>query len=150
MTWKNNSGIQKSNGEVTQLVWKVLEAPDFKIRDLSTFNASRETARFDAAEKEIPPEDPFGIDRWKHASINISVPTREKRKEGNGMTFTVEGLQYRPILDLVYMVFGQALSMRFHLTPFKRLSKSPLTGCEQRIYDELYMSDAWNQAHDKS
>ena len=63
MNWKNSSGIQKTNAEVTRLVCEVLEAPDFTIVDLSMFDASRETARFDTAEKEIPPEDPFGIDR---------------------------------------------------------------------------------------
>ena len=149
MNWKNSGGIQKTNAEVTRLVCDVLKAPDFKIVDLSTFDASRETARFDAAEREIPPEDPFGIDRWKHTSIDISVPTREKRKEGNSVVFAVDGLRYRPILDVVRAVFAQASSRKFHFTPFKRLWKSPLTGREQRVYDELYASDAWNQAHDE-
>lgn len=59
---------------------------------------------------------------------------REKRKEGNGVTFTVDGLRYRPILDVVCAVFAQASSRSFHFTPFKRLWKSPLTGCKQRVY----------------
>ena len=36
----------------------------------------------------------------------------------------------------------------FHFTPFKHIWKSPVTGQEQRLYDELYTSDAWNKAHD--
>ncbi|KIM66091.1 hypothetical protein SCLCIDRAFT_111422, partial [Scleroderma citrinum Foug A] len=37
----------------------------------------------------------------------------------------------------------------FHLTPFRRIWRSPLTGCEQHVYDELYTSDVWIQAHDE-
>ena len=149
MNWKNTSGKLKSNSEVTRLVQEVLRALDFKIQDLSSFNAFRETSRFDMAEKEIPPEDGFGIDRWKHTTVNISVPTREKKKEGNGLRFSMDGLHYRSILDVIHTVFAEASLKSFHLTPFKQLWKSPLTGCEQRVYDELYTSDAWNQAHDE-
>ena len=149
MNWKNTSSNLKSNSEVTRLVQEVLQAPDFKIQDLSSFNVSRKTSQFDVAEKEIPPEDGFGIDRWKHTTINILVPTRERKKKGNGLTFSVDGLHYRSILDVICTVFAEASLKSFHLTPFKRLWKSPLTGREQRMYDELYMSDAWNQAHDE-
>ena len=149
MTWKTTGSTQKSDSEVTRLVHEVLLAPDFDLQDLSRFNASRETSRFDAAEKEIPPEDVFGIDKWKRTSVDITVPTRERKKEGNGLTFTVDGLRYRPILDVVRAVFAEAKSKSFHFTPFKRLWKSPVTGSQQRVYDELYASDAWNQAHDE-
>ena len=149
MSWKTTGGILKSNSEVTRLVHEVLQAPDFNIPDLSRFDASREAAWFDVAEKSIPPEDVFGIDRWKYTAIDISVPTREKKKEGNGLAFSVDGLCYRPILDVVCAVFAEGSSKTFHLTPFKRLWKLPITGREQRVYNELYASNAWNQAHDK-
>ena len=149
MSWKNTGSTLKSNSEVTRLVHDVLQAPDFNLPDLSRFDASREAAWFDIAEKSIPPEDVFGINRWKHTIIEISIPTREKKKEGNGLTFSVDGLRYRPILDVVRAVFAEASSKTFHLTPFKRLWRSPVTGREQRVYDELYASDVWNQAHNE-
>ena len=149
MSWKNSGSAQKSNSEVNRLVHEVLQAPDFNAKDLVSFDASTETSRFDTAEKEIPPEDVFAIDRWKHTTINISVPTREKKKEENGVTFSVDGLCYRPILDVVWVVFAKESSKSFHLMPFKRLWKSPVTGHEQRVYDELYASDAWNQSHNE-
>ena len=100
MTWKETGSNLKSNSEVTRLVHDVLQASDFDIQDLSLFNTSRHTSQIDAAQKEIPPEDVFGIDRWKRTMVEISVPIREK-KEGNGQTFSVDGLQYRPILDVI-------------------------------------------------
>ena len=101
MSWKTTRSSLKSNSEVTRLVHEVLQAPDFNIADLSRFDASREAAQFNTAEKSIPPEDVFRINRWKHTTIEISVPTREKKKEGNGVTFSVDSLRYRPILNVV-------------------------------------------------
>jgi hypothetical protein len=95
MTWKATSSTLKSDTEVTQLVHDVLRAPDFDMQNLLRFNASSETFWFDAAQKEIPPDDVFGVDRWKCTTIDISVPTRENKKEGNGWMFSVDGLLYR-------------------------------------------------------
>ena len=99
MKWKSTSSNLKSNAEVTRLVHDVLKALDFNIQELSSLNASHETSHFDAIKKEIPPKDAFGVDRWKCMSINISVPTRENKKEGNGWMFSIDGVLYRPILD---------------------------------------------------
>ena len=63
--------------------------------------------------------------------------------------FSMDGLHYRSILDVICTVFMEASSKSFHLMPFKQLWKSPLTGRKQRVYDELYTSDAWNQAHNE-
>ena len=149
MRWKESGGAHKSDTEVTRLVREVFQAPDFNIHDLTNFDASRETCRMEAAQKKIPQEDPFGIDKWQCTSVNISVPTREKNKKGNGRIFTIDGFRYRPILDVIRAVFAEASSKSFHLTPFKKLWKSPVTGHEQRVYDELYTSNAWNQAQDE-
>ena len=73
----------------------------------------------------------------------------KKNHEGNGQKFTVGDLLHRPILNVIQAVSAEALSKSFHLTPFKWVWKSPVTGREQRVYDELYASDAWNEAHDE-
>ena len=74
---------------------------------------------------------------------------REKNNKGSGRIFPVEGFHYRPITDVVCMVFAEALSKIFHLTPFKKLWQSPVTGRKQCVYDEVYTSDAWIQAQDE-
>ena len=84
----------------------------------------------DAAQKEIPPEDPFGIDRWQCMTIEISVPTRKKNNEGSGRIFPVEGFCYRLITDVMHMVFAEVSLKIFHLTPFKKLWQSLVTGRE--------------------
>ena len=63
MRWKKSSTAHKSNVEVTQLVHNVFQALDFNIHDLTNFDISRETSQMEAAQKKIPQEDPFGIDK---------------------------------------------------------------------------------------
>ena len=82
-------------------------------------------------------------------TIEISVPMREKNNKGSGRIFPVEGFHYRPITDVVRAVFAEVSLKIFHLTPFKKLWQSPVTGREQCVYNEVYMSDAWIQAQDK-
>lgn len=54
--------------------------------------------------------------------------------------FTVQGLHYRPIVEVIKAAFAEVNVL--HLTPFKRF-RILATGAAERIYDELYASDAW-------
>jgi hypothetical protein len=81
-------------------------------------------------------------------AAEILVPTREKNPNGNGQPFTIPGFRYRPLTAVIHAAFSEATSKWFHFTPFKRFWKSPVTGQEQRLYDELYTSDTWIKAHD--
>ena len=149
MNWRLTGSAQKSSAEVNRLVRKVIQAEDFNVLELDGFNSHTETSCLDAAERAFPKDDPFGIDQWKTTNVEISVPTREKNPIGNGRAFCVEGLRYQLLTSVVQAVFAEASSKLFHLTPFKCIWRLPLTGSEQRIYDELYTSDAWIQAHDE-
>ena len=149
MNWRLTGSAQKSSAEVNRLVREVIQAEDFNILELDGFNAHTETSRLDAAERALPEDDPFGTDQWKTINVEISIPTRKENPEGNGRAFYVEGLRYRPLTSVIRAVFAEASSKLFHLTPFKRMWRSPLTGEEQCVYDELYTSDAWIQAHDE-
>ncbi|KIK17786.1 hypothetical protein PISMIDRAFT_40063, partial [Pisolithus microcarpus 441] len=98
MSWKLTGTNQKSNGEVTCLVHDVIQAADFKIDDLTGFNASSESKRLDTRDA-TGPSGVFDRDGWKEAAPEIIVPTREKWKEAGGHTFAVPGLMYRPLMS---------------------------------------------------
>ena len=167
MTWTITGSPQKSTLEVTRLVHDILQAPDFSTEELAGFDAHMETHHLDATQNTVRKDDPFSQDKWQCRSMDIAIPTWEKNPVGNGKTFMVEGLYYRPLLDVIRAVFAEASSKSFHLTPFRKVQmpyvvplillisftpkvwKSPHTGQEQLVYDELYTSDAWNQAQDK-
>jgi hypothetical protein len=104
--------------------------------------------RLDSSEAKLDVNDIYRRDGWKEVAAEILVPTREKNLNGNGRVFTVPGFQYRPLTAVIHAAFSEAASKWFHFTPFKRFWKSPVTGQEQRLHDELYTSDAWIQAHD--
>ena len=54
----------------------------------------------------------------------------------------------RSLTAVIKTAFSKPISKWFHLTPFKHIWKSP-SGQEQHVFDELYSSDAWNNAHDQ-
>ena len=148
MSWKLTGSNRKSEAEVTRLVKEVLMAEDFSVKDLQGFNAHTEMKSFDTSEATLDSNDVFRRDGWRESAVDISVPTREPNPNGNGQLFTIPGFHYRPLTAVIHSVFSESASKWFHLTPFKRFWKSSVTGREQRLYDELYTSDAWIKAHD--
>ncbi|KAG2339318.1 hypothetical protein BDR05DRAFT_977756 [Suillus weaverae] len=58
------------------------------------------------------------------------------------------GFHYRPLVEVIHAAFADVQAHAFHLSPFKRLWKDPLDGHQERIFDELYTSDAWLGAQD--
>lgn len=149
MSWMMTGSSQKSQAEATRLVKDVIQADDFDIHDLEHFDAHTEMRRFNAAEDSAPKTSLLEGDDWKQADVEIMVPSKEKNRNGNGRPFSVSGLFYRPLIAVIQAAFSEPSSKLFHLTPFRRIWKSPTTGCEQRLYDELYTSDAWIQAQDE-
>ena len=149
MSWKLTGSNQKSNAELTQLVKEVIQAPDFNAADLAKFHASTESRRLDDEGTGVADEaGAFSRDGWKEAIPEISIPIREKPKEDCGRSFPIPGLMYRSLVSVIQTAFSEPISQWFHFTPFKCIWKSA-SGSEQRVFDELYSSDAWNKAHDE-
>ena len=55
---------------------------------------------------------------------------------------------YWSLVSVIQTAFSEPISQWFHFTPFKCIWKSS-SGREQRVFDELYLSDVWNEAHDE-
>ena len=142
MHWMNTGSNSKSEGEVNRLVNDVLNAPDFRTQDLHHFNARRENARLDAVDKASILEDNF-----RSASIAIDVPTGEPRNSSTARTYSVPGLRYRKLLNVIKAAFQDPLSQQFHFTPFSLMHQLTVTGKDQRVYGELYNSDAFINEH---
>ena len=147
MTWMMTGNKQKSEAEVTRLA-TMLQADDFDPHDLRGFNAHTKMKRFDRSENTLDEGNPLRQDGWRESSVDILVPTQERNPDGNGHRFTIKGLFHRPLTAVICTVFSGKDAKLFHLTLFKRIWRSLATGHEQRLYDELYTSDAWNDAHD--
>lgn len=80
-------------------------------------------------------------DGWIQSTVQIDVPPL---KDAPGTTISVPGMWHRPLTE----VCREALSAdnaqeRFHLHPYKRYWQPHGPGtAEERIYDEVYTSDA--------
>lgn len=150
MSWKQTGGSEKSDNKLNRLV-HTFQAEDFNIDDLKGFNAHTQTKIMDAAEEEAEMEGTFNQDGWQTTTVMIDIPMRDKYPQGpgNGKPFLISGFRYRSLTSAICTVFCETASKWFHLMPFKWVCKSLLRGKEQRLYDELYSSDAWNAEHDK-
>ena len=155
MTWTMTRSRQKSEAEVTHLVHKVIQTKDFNHNDFIGFNAHTEMRHFDKSETAPGPDSmpvPIQVpDTWKKTGVSISVPTREQHTgpDGNGKTFFIPGFFHRSLTGVIHTAFTEKAAKWFHLSPFKCIWKSPISGQEQRVYDELYTLDTWIAAHDE-
>jgi hypothetical protein len=143
MTWMNFGSSRVSESKVSQLVEDVIMADDFDRNHLEDFSVRRSLRELDKEGNEKQVSFP---DDWIQTSVTIDVPT--KSREDGPVPFTIPGFHYRPLLDVIRAAFADAQATAFHLMPFQRLWKDPLGGHQERIYDELYTSDAWLEAQD--
>ncbi|KAG1855096.1 hypothetical protein C8R48DRAFT_776498 [Suillus tomentosus] len=143
MSWMNSGTSRVSETKVAALVKDVILAEDFDSKDLQGFSVRRSLRELDQDEggKGITfPDD------WIETTVTIDIPT--KSKEDSPRLFSIPGFHFRPLVEVVRAAFADAQAGAFHLMPFKRLWNDPLDGHQERIYDELYTSDAWLGAQD--
>jgi hypothetical protein len=143
MEWMTTGSNQKSVGEVDRLAKEVLSAKEFNVEDLRDFNAQRESKRLDSSDSSDQ-KSPLMGDGWLESSVTISIPTG--LRDTNGADFTVPGLHHRSLVAVMKAALADITSRRFHYSPFRRIWKRP-SGSEERIFDEMYTSDAWLDAH---
>ena len=141
MNWKDSGATTKSDAEVNRLVNDILLDPNFKVEDLQGFNVAKENRQSDAAEKNSP-----FLDSFQTANIDIEIPSGVKGIPP--ATFTVPGLLYRKLTAVIQAAFSSPLASHFRLTPFKLFHMSP-SGKEERVFSEVYNSDAAIEEHDK-
>jgi hypothetical protein len=144
MQWMNTGSRTKSEPEVTRLVKEVLTAPDFNPDDLkSHFNAHTENRRADEAE---PPQGSASFfAKFREVSIKIDVPSGEKGVPPK--PFDIPGLLYRPLLSVIQTAFTEPLAEKFHLSPFRLFRQLPDSKDVERVFSELYNSDAFINEH---
>ena len=138
----NTGSSSKSEGEVDRLVEDVLGAPDFCAEDLRNFNAHRENSRLDAADKAALLKDGFKV-----ADVSIKVPTGKPGDPSTSRIYSVPGLRYRKLINVIKAAFQDPLSRHFHFTPFALMHRSSITNDEKRVYGELYNSDEFINEH---
>jgi hypothetical protein len=142
MQWLNNGQTAKSEAETTKLIQNVILAPNFNQDDLVGFDAHRENQRLDKALSRSALRSQF-----MESSVNILIPSGETNVEGK--TFEVPGLLHRKITSVIREAFESPLAHLYHYSPFKLFRKSHLSGKDERIYGEIFTSDAFLEETEK-
>ena len=141
MTWMNTGSKLKSEGEVQRLVDEVLHAEDFDFSDLHRLNVRRQNQLLDSPEKALP-----FFDGFHKASVLIEVPSCDKNVRPT--RFTIPGFRYRTLTSVIRNAFQHPLARHYHFSPFKPFRKSPRSSESERVYSEIYNSDAFIEEHD--
>ncbi len=136
MKWLNNGNTSKSEAEKNRFVYDVILSASFHCEDLVGFDAHRENQRLDKSLKKSALQSHF-----VESSIDILVPSGNISIQPKH--FTVPGLLHRKLTSVICEAFESPLAYLYHFSPFKLSQKSPLTGTDERVYGEIYTSDAF-------
>jgi len=139
--WQNSGSSTKSHAEMDRLVG-FLHHPDFSVNDLpKSFGAARENRKRDQQE-----EKSSHLKGFQETSVKIEVPTGDQTIRSQFID--IPGLHFRKLTTLIQAAFTSPLASKFHYSPFKLFHKCPNSGKEQRVFSELYNSDAFLNEHD--
>ena len=134
MRWLNN-GV-KSEAETTKFVHDVILSPSFNQADLTGFDAHRENQRLDKGLSQTALRSQF-----MESTVDILVPSGEV---GVGpKTFKVPGLLHRKLTSVIQEAFQSSLARLYHFSPFRLFQKSPISGKDERLYGEIFTSEAF-------
>jgi hypothetical protein len=147
MNWANSGSTQKSEAEITRLGREVFSSPDFKVEDLAGFDAHRENRRLDAAMVAMESDTLSPRDGWRELTVSIDVPVPTRGSPSR--SFRIPGLHCRSLTQVMKAAWSENIARKFHLSPFKQFHVHPQTKTETRMYDEVYTSDSWIDAHNE-
>jgi len=101
---------------------------------------------------------------WTEHEVKIAIPFPKERNfdphaplsggshpytpETAPNIFSVPGLHIRSLEAVIREALSRPAAEAFHWTPFKQWWKPPDEPQPQQVYDELYSSPAWLEAHD--
>lgn len=151
LNWMWTGSVMKSVGECIKL-FNFLQSDAFRKEDIMGVDFVKETAKLDAymgfqPSRSIQGHQTLPEDGWKESEITIQIPDGNEHTD-NIPKFAVPGLHHRSITAVIRSVFEDPIaSRRFHYTPFKSFWKGSESSPAQRVYDEIYSSDAMIDAN---
>ncbi|GJE92524.1 hypothetical protein PsYK624_086780 [Phanerochaete sordida] len=161
--WCYSGSNIKSAAELNRLVNDVLLADDFCLDDLrGGFSVQREEERLDALDQPKKPANsshgtspaaPSLTDGWREGKVKLRVP-KEKFKhacEAAAPEMEVDGLYYRPLLEVIRAAYEDPSAAEFEFTPYELHHRDEddetdrtagSSTATERLYTEAYTADA--------
>ena len=151
MRWFYDGSTSKTFSALDDLVQNILLASDFKREDLVGFRAAREAERLDKSGHT--PSRFSADDNWIESSVQIFLPaegvTGRHASENLAPKFTIPGLIHRRLLHVIKAALQETSTRNFHLFPYQEFWEPSPGSPPERMYSELYTSDAFLAEHDK-
>ena len=157
MTWFYKTS-KKTLTDLDSLVSEVLLSDDYDREDLIGFSASRESRRLDESNPQkvtetvtgsSPPVPVNCSDFWHQDTVRLPLPlTREKfDSEGDAPTININ-VHHRNLMEIVKSGAQASSANLFHWKGFKQFWKPSETEQAERVYGEVYTSDAFLELED--
>ncbi|TBU36386.1 hypothetical protein BD309DRAFT_1072014 [Dichomitus squalens] len=149
MTWQYSGSVTKSAGELQRLVDDVLLDPRFDQGDLVGFRASREKQRLD---DYAGTAGAFaGGGGWREVEVELHVPKEHvaHESEPNTESFFVCGIWARNLTEVLKTAFQDVVACKYHWFPPRLLRRRSPNAPLERVYTEVYNSDAMLDEHEK-
>jgi Plavaka transposase len=144
MNWFYQSST-KTLADLNSLAHDVILHPDFHPSDLKNFSATRESRRLEKS--SLPDSDlPYlKNDDWKEAVIKVPLPLVRTRYHNEDDAHTLEvKFVHRRLYEVIKSGIQDVASSRnFHWHGFKQFWRPSDSEPEQRVYGEVYTSDAF-------
>lgn len=152
MNWLFTGSNAKTLSEADRLVSEVIMNPEFRQEELRGFNAAREAKRLDEIKDKALVQSLFNAaDGWRQTSVKIHVPFEriKYRSEKDAPVFEVDTLFYRHPLEVVKAALSELDTEYFHFYPFRSYWQADSNSKPERIYSELYNSNAYLEEHER-
>ena len=155
MHWLQNGSNSKSAPEIDRLVHEVILSPDFRIEDLNSFSTARELGAIDRYDEQRQDSDStylFSLnDGWIETSIEIPLPCEgfSFKSEDDAPKYRVNGVYYRKPMEIIKATLNDPFIETYHWTPHEEYWKPSKDARAERIYSELYNSDAFIKEHQR-
>lgn len=153
--WFWNSGATVSKAHRDELL-EILRDPGFLLDDLlavKDWEKVQETLS-KAADGSLPESNvPYVGDGWRVQDVTITVPfARQSGASQPSIPYTMpRALHSRSIVAVIQDVFANDPNgAQFHFEPFRQYWTDPAnpSATEERVYSEMWTSDAFLAAHD--
>jgi len=151
MNWFYSGSNMKSVAELQSLVDNVLLANDYDHTHLKNFSARSELRRLDGESGKDSNSLPFTHENgWKESTVRIKLPAEKvNQTEDSAPELEVPGVYHRSLLEVFTTALQDESAKSFHYTPFSLFWKSTPQSTPERVYSELYNSDAFIEEHSK-
>lgn len=148
----HHSGTPLQSAQKTALIAHILGSlgSDLNALDLSNFDIAQEHRKLDAHLACMPENAFHREDGWLESSVRIRLPLdKTKIPESNAAELEVGGVFHRDIVDMISSVYQSDAVRSFNHIPFKQLWKPSEDSPPERLYGEIYTSQAMLDADEE-